>query len=293
MPATVRWSRSIVWTRRRSSPCRISSANSSESGSGPRPSTGPTSPSPTTHQPALRSVPYSRTRSATSLSNRSRTTPPLPPRVVFGGCSTSSRPACERCTNTRGPPKSRIRYLPRRPVPTSVRPTSVSGGGSNVFRPENPMSCTSARAAPPTRSSSRSDNACIWGSSGTRSRYRVPITRPSSLPCSRRRLPRPSSSRDRCPSHDGRASSERRGLDPVPHFLPAVLGPEDVLDVLDVLGEQVRPGVPVLPGRALLPVRPERALDLVDVVVRHLCLLSPLRAPALRRRSAKPPPRGL
>ena len=34
-PTTVRWSRSSVWTRRRSSPWRISSANSSESGSGP------------------------------------------------------------------------------------------------------------------------------------------------------------------------------------------------------------------------------------------------------------------
>src|SRR5439155_18976079 len=42
-----------------------------------------------------------------------------------------------------------------------------------------------------------------------------------------------------------------------------------VLDVLDALREQVGPGIPVFAGRALLPVGPERALDLVDVVVRH------------------------
>src|SRR5205807_7338592 len=70
-------------------------------------------------------------------------------------------------------------------------------------------------------------------------------------------------------------------LDPVPHFLPAVLGAEDVLDVLDVLGEEVGPRVPVLPGRALLPVGPERALDLVDVVVRHAS--SPVAVAAERR----------
>src|SRR6266511_1584252 len=374
MPATVRWSRSSVCTRRRSSPCRISWANSSESGSGPSPSTGPTSPSPTTHHPALRSVPCSRTSRATSLSKRRRTTPPLPPRVVFGGSSTSRRPACDRCTKMRGPPKSRITYLPRRPVRSRVRPTRDSGGGSKVLSPENPIGWTAARAAPPTRCSSRSASACIWGSSGTfllgrRRKLRlcgdgrqaavaaVTVSRclPSpfrscALGVRRRALgPRrpiapvaPGALRacvgvvlgerllvllhgalalDEGPEvflerelpvagvlehgHarevDGQAVGiwvvaavlhvdddaparlahvplvrgvhlPERGhdrLDPGPHFLAAVLGSEDVLDVLDVLGEQVRPRVPVLAGRALLPVGPERALDLVDLVVRH------------------------
>src|SRR5439155_605343 len=51
MPATRRWSRSMVFSCPPSVPFVINSANSSEDGSGPSFASGPSSPSASTHQP--------------------------------------------------------------------------------------------------------------------------------------------------------------------------------------------------------------------------------------------------
>ena len=160
--------------RRRSA---TNSANASLSGSGPSFSSGPSSPGASTHQPALRSVPCSRTSSpmvsASESSewrgsvNRILTTEPFG-RVRFGGSSMSRRPACDRCTSIRpAPPSSKTRYLPRRPTPETVAPMSDSGGGANVFSPEKPSGSNASTTVPASFSESRSDNACIWGISGT------------------------------------------------------------------------------------------------------------------------------
>ena len=47
-----------------------------------------------------------------------------------------SRPALIRCTRRTSSPSSvgKSRFLPRRTLPASCRPTSALGGGSNVFR---------------------------------------------------------------------------------------------------------------------------------------------------------------
>ena len=97
------------------------------------------SPGPSTHQPALRSVPNSRTSTARSSENFSRTTEPFG-LVFFGGGSKSTRPACERWTRacagrrrSRGSgtwPAGRRRAACGRPA--------LRAAGRTVFRPVNP-----------------------------------------------------------------------------------------------------------------------------------------------------------
>ncbi len=153
--------------RRLSVPRRISSVNSSEPGSGPSFSSGPSSPGARTHHAALRSCPCSRTSSALPLSKRNRTAEPLA-RVFFGGSSMSSRPACDRWTSTRTPSSSsNTRYLARRPTDRTVWPTIESAAGTTVFSAAKPRGSTPVISAPPIATSSRSASACISGSSGT------------------------------------------------------------------------------------------------------------------------------
>src|SRR5919106_2819526 len=166
IPATVRWSRRIVCTRRPSSPSTTNRSNSLESASGPSFSSGPSSPSPSTHHPALRSRPNSFTNTEGRPSNRNRTTPPRG-LVVFGGFSISARPPCDRCTSTRGPPSSNATYLPRRPTPVTDRPTSSDARGVTVFSEENCRTSAAWNVEPRTASASRSASACTSGSSGT------------------------------------------------------------------------------------------------------------------------------
>src|SRR5581483_4378145 len=153
----VRWSRRIVWTRRGSSLSRSSASPSGESTSGPSLASA--------HQPALRSVPYSLTRTAGAPSNRRRTTAPFG-LVTFGGSSMSTRPPWDRWTSSRGPPNSKIRYFPRRPTPSSRSPMRLSGGGTTVFRPENESGTAPAKGRPATAAAIRSPSAVISGSSG-------------------------------------------------------------------------------------------------------------------------------
>src|ERR671918_1810053 len=166
IPATVRCSRRIVWTRRPSSPSRTNRSNSLESASGPSFSRGPSSLSASTHHPALRSRPNSFTNTDGRPSNRNRTTAPRG-FVVFGGFSISARPPCDRCTSTRGPPSSNATYLPRRPTPVTDLPTSSDARGVTVFSEENCRTSAAWNVEPRTASASRSASACTSGSSGT------------------------------------------------------------------------------------------------------------------------------
>src|SRR5918996_5712045 len=165
-PATVRGGGGIVCTRRPSSPSTTNRSNSLESASGPSFSRGPSSPSASTHHPALRSRPNSFTNTDGRPSYRNRTTAPRG-FVVFGGSSISTRPPCDRCTNTRGPPSSNATYLPRRPTPVTDRPTSSDARGVTVFSEENWRTSAAWKVEPPTASASRSASACTSGSSGT------------------------------------------------------------------------------------------------------------------------------
>ena len=138
-PTTVRWSRSSVWTRRRSSPWRMSSANSSESGSGPRRSSGPSSPGASTHHAALRSWPYSRTSTAGAFGEAE------PHHRALGRVSSWAAPRGRAARPARGgsgcdptSPKSRIRYLPAGRPARPVAPTNDSGAGTTVFSAEKP-----------------------------------------------------------------------------------------------------------------------------------------------------------
>src|SRR5918998_1411876 len=142
------------------------SANSSERASGPRRARGPSSPGGSTHQLAFRWVPCSLTRIDARPSKTSRTTAPFG-RVRLGGCSTSTRPPCERCTSSLGPAKLNTRNFPRLVTPWSTDPTRDSGRGSKVLRAENPSASTRFSGAPARSSCSRSERACISGSSGT------------------------------------------------------------------------------------------------------------------------------
>ena len=120
MPATVRWWRSNVCTRRVSVPVRSSSANSSDSASGPSPTSGPSSPGASTHHPALRSVPNSLTSTDGRSSNRRRTTPTLG-RVALGGSSRSTRPALGQVQHDPRPPLELEQHeLP--PPPDALEP---------------------------------------------------------------------------------------------------------------------------------------------------------------------------
>src|SRR5439155_20924452 len=58
-------------------------------------------------------------------------------------------------------------------------------------------------------------------------------------------------------------------LDPGAHGLPAPHGAVEVLEVAAVLGEEIRPRVPVLPHRARAPVGAEGLLQLRAGELRH------------------------
>ena len=109
-----------------------------------RPRRAPTSP-------ALRSRPNSFTSTDGRSSNRNRTTEPRG-FVDFGGSSTSTRPPCDRCTRTRGPPNAKTRYLPRRPTPSSVRPTSSAARGRHGLERGELQQVGGREREPPTAS---------------------------------------------------------------------------------------------------------------------------------------------
>ena len=157
---------------------------------GPGPASGPSSPSASTHQPALRSEPNSFTSTDGRSTTAMRTTPFFG-RVVLGGSPTSTRPPWDRCTSTRGPARSTTRNLPRRPTPTTVRRRRVSGAGAKVFSPAKDSAVSWATSPPASTASRRSARPCISGSSGTAPTTPArPWPRPGARPA-RRGPPRP------------------------------------------------------------------------------------------------------
>ena len=124
--------------RRRSSPCRIRSANSSESGSGPRSAERAvvTRGEDPPRGLALGAVLAHEERRAVDDADAHHRTRGF---VRLGGSSTSSRPACERWTRSRArrhrrPPTTR--YLPRRVTAVDRRPEQRLGRDDGLQRRE-------------------------------------------------------------------------------------------------------------------------------------------------------------
>ena len=134
--------------------------------SGPRLARGPSSPGPSTHQPALRWVPCSRTKTAGPLSNTRRTTEPRG-LVALGGASMSRRPAWERWIRSRRPPSSSMtRNLPRRHHVIEPTADQLAGVGQHGLQGGETELGWPSRWAPLRAASRRSARACISGSSG-------------------------------------------------------------------------------------------------------------------------------
>ena len=149
MPATTRWSRSHVLSRRLESLGREQLSEGrvvgigAEGGQRPvvaggeHPPAGPALGAVLAHQ-------YAGTTPGGARKTR-RTTDPRG-RVAFGGDSRSTRPAWERWRATRSPPsKAKSTYLPRRPTALRARPTGRPGSGTAVLRPLTPSSSKRSR----------------------------------------------------------------------------------------------------------------------------------------------------
>ena len=123
----------------RRSAVRNHSANSSLVASGPSFSSGPASSGASTHQPALRSVPNSRSNTARSSENRQRTTEPFGV-VFFGGCLEIEPTGLREVEHDAQVVVEVQRHVLRPPVDADdrARRSSASGGGSYVFNPVKP-----------------------------------------------------------------------------------------------------------------------------------------------------------
>src|SRR6476620_5244629 len=84
-----------------------------------------------------------------------------------------------RCTRTdRSPETSMTRCLPRRRMPSIVRPSSACSGGSNVLSALMPGAIVDSISAPASASSSRRAVISTSGSSGTPPMLREPVELP-------------------------------------------------------------------------------------------------------------------
>src|SRR4051794_35345577 len=167
-PAMAPWSRRNVCSRtplaaKRSASCSAVTAVAS----GPRSSSGGRSSMPSvtvTQTPARRSVPCSVSRTARPSANVHRARAPL----ARAACLASGfrRPPCIRWTTNVSAPKSRSRYLPRRPTWRRGCPTEASGAGTTVLRAWKASGVKRASRALPNSAVRRSAWACTSGSSG-------------------------------------------------------------------------------------------------------------------------------
>src|SRR5690349_13598216 len=84
-----------------------------------------------------------------------------------------------RCTRTdRSPATSMTRCLPRRRMPSIVRPSSACSGGSNVLSALMPGAIVDSISAPASASSRRRAVISTSGSSGTPPMLREPVELP-------------------------------------------------------------------------------------------------------------------
>ncbi len=175
-----------MWRCRESWLVSSRASKASSAGSGPRLARGPSSPAASTHQPALRSWPCSRTKRAVSLLKTNRTTHPSG-LVCLGGDSMSRRPAWERWTRRRRP-EERAKHEVLAPAPDSFDLLALEALArrDHGLEPRKAEHLDLRRWRAADGSSRRSASACIWGSSGmATSRRPLSATASGSFPRTR------------------------------------------------------------------------------------------------------------